>query len=119
MLNILGTSEDLELFNKEGVKLYHFETCKNGVIRECTWDKWSQTLTSKDSRGFLCLYTRDEKGKQLAYKNSDGYYIVKGKKVTKEEYEAFIEELENPTKEYTYEELETILGHKFKIKQSC
>jgi hypothetical protein len=57
--------------------------------------------------------TFDENGNPLTYKDSNGFYQIKGKKVTKEEYEAFV----NGTPEYTMEELVAKLGHNFKIKK--
>lgn len=40
--------------------------------------------------------TYDENGKPLTYKNSYGYYGIKGKIVTKEKFEAFVNAPENP-----------------------
>ena len=52
MKNIQGTEEDLDLFNKNGVRVYAYR-------------KWSN--------GFICERTYDSKGKVLTHKNSDGY----------------------------------------------
>ena len=38
----------------------------------------------------------DEKGNELSYKDSDGNYKIRGRKVIKEEFEAFVKSLENP-----------------------
>mgnify|MGYP003652569484 FL=1 len=51
MKNILGTQEDLNLYNKAGNLVYKF---------------------TKDSYGYSYEYTRDENGKILTYKNSNG-----------------------------------------------
>jgi len=92
MKNIQGTTKYLELFNKDGKRVYRFGTNISGDNYECTYD---------------------EKGNELTYKNSYGYYGIKEKQVTKEEYEAFI----NGIPEYTMEELINKLGHNFKIKK--
>ena len=42
------------------------------------------------------IKTYDEKGNQLTFKDSDGNYKIKGREVTKEEFEAFVNSLENP-----------------------
>jgi hypothetical protein len=57
-----------------------------------------------------CTY--DDNGNILTYKNSIGNYRIKGKWVTKEVFEAFVN-----APEYTMEELTAKLGHNFKIKQ--
>jgi len=113
MKNILGTTKDLELFNKDGKIVYKFRKNSIGCSFEYTYDENGNVLTSKNSNGGSCEYTRDEKGNVLTFKNSNGYYRIKEKYVTQQEYEAFI----NGIPEYTMEELEKILGHKFKIKQ--
>ena len=113
MKNILGNTNNLELFNKKGKKLYEFITYSNGFSYERTYDEKGNVLTYKDSNGFSCEITYDEKGNRLTYKNSNGTYIIRGKIVTKEEYESFI----NGTPEYTMEELVSKLGYNFKIKK--
>ena len=46
--------------------------------------------------GYWYERTYDEKGKPLTFKNSYGYYGIKGKIVTKEEFESFVNTPENP-----------------------
>jgi YD repeat-containing protein len=119
MKNILGTTENLELFNKDGRRVYRFyenlygysyeRTCdSNGYVlifkdstgysSEYTYDSNGKTLTFKDSRGFSSEYTRDSNGKELTYKDSDG--VSRGFDIP----------------EYTMEELVEKLGN-FKIKK--
>lgn len=51
MKNILGTTKDLELFNKDGKKVYEF--CKNsrGTSYEYTYDSNGNPLTFENSKG--------------------------------------------------------------------
>lgn len=51
MKNILGTTEDLNLFNKEGRKVYEFYKDSNGDWWESTYDSNGKELTYKDSNG--------------------------------------------------------------------
>ena len=51
MKNILGTTENLELFNKEGKLVYEFENESNGSRYERTYDSNGNELTYKDSNG--------------------------------------------------------------------
>ena len=105
----------------------------NGYWCESTYDDNNNKLTFKNSDGYWCESTYDDNGNGLTYKNSYGdwwestydnnnneltyktsfgYYKIKGKQVTKKEYEAFV----NPIPEYTMEELVAKLGN-FKIKK--
>ncbi len=45
MKNILGTTEDLELFNKEGVIVYKFYKTSEGHWYEQTYDSKGSPLT--------------------------------------------------------------------------
>ena len=96
MLNKLGTTEDMVIYHQNGKKSYEFMTCPSGLIIEKTFDKNEQLLIGKNSDGITALFTRDEYGHELAYKNTDGYYSIKDKKVTQEIYESFIQSLEKP-----------------------
>lgn len=119
MKNILGQTEDLSLYNKEGKKVYIFIvnsdnisyewtydsngnvlTCKNshGFSSESTYDSNSNVLTYKDSNGFSSEYTYDSNGKELTYKNSNG--VSRGFDIP----------------EFTMDELVAKLGN-FKIKK--
>ena len=98
MKNILGTTEELELFDKVGRMVYDFYKNSDGYNYECTYDSEGNELTFKDSDGFSCEYTYDSNGNELTYKNSDG--VTRGFDVP----------------EYTMEELVERLGN-FKIKK--
>jgi YD repeat-containing protein len=76
-------------------------TYKNsdGYWEQYTYNENGKELTCKDSNGYWSEYTYDDNNNELTYKNSDDYYQIKGKGVTKEEYEAFV----NGTPEYTME----------------
>jgi hypothetical protein len=49
--------------------------------------KWKR-ITHSD--GYNFEYTHNEQGQAETYKNSNGTYRIKGKEVTKEEFEAFV-----------------------------
>lgn len=51
MKNILGTTENLELFNKEGKLVYEFCKDSDGFSYECTYDSNGNKLTYKNSNG--------------------------------------------------------------------
>jgi hypothetical protein len=98
MKNIFGTTENLELFNKYGKRIYEFIKDSDGFSFESTYDSGGNILTIKDSNGYSAKYTRDSEGNQLTYKNSNGVS------------RAF------DIPEYTMEELVEKLGN-FKIKK--
>jgi YD repeat-containing protein len=98
MKNILGTTENLTLFDKDGKVVYRFYKDSDGFSSEYTYDSNGNTLTYKNSDGnsFECTYDSD--GKELTYKNSNGFSC--GFNIP----------------EYTMEELVEKLGN-FKIKK--
>ena len=98
MKNILGTTENLELFNKDGRLLYNFYKGSDGYSYERTCDSNGNVLTFKDSTGYSSEYTYDSNGNELTYKNSNG--VTRGFDIP----------------EYTMEELVEKLGN-FKIKK--
>jgi len=64
MKNILGTEENLELFNENGIKVYKYYKHSNGFSYEYTRDSNGNELTFKNSkgvsRGFDKTYTPEE-----------------------------------------------------------
>jgi hypothetical protein len=48
--------------------------------------KWKRITFSTGH--FSCEYTYNEQGQEETFKNSSGHYEIKGKKVTREEFEA-------------------------------
>jgi YD repeat-containing protein len=98
MKNILGTTENLELFNKDGRRVYQFYKDSYGFSHEWIYDSHGNVLIYKDSNGFSCEYTYDSNGNELTYKSSDG--VMRGFDIP----------------EYTMEELVERLGN-FKIKK--
>jgi len=48
------------------------------------------------TNGYCYEYTYDDEGSELTFENSDGLYVIKGKRVTKEEFEAFTNNLNRP-----------------------
>lgn len=98
MKNILGTTESLELFNKDGRRVYEFIKDLDGFSFESTYDSNGKELTYKNSDGYSSEYTYDSNGKELTYKDSNG--VTRGFDIP----------------EYTMEELVEKLGN-FKIKK--
>ena len=76
MKNILGTQEDLRLYNKAGNLIYEFIELLSGYT-EKTYDESGNTLTYKTSNGFSYERTYDENGNKLTYKDSDGFSYEK------------------------------------------
>lgn len=72
MKNILGTTENLDLFNKEDRKVYSFYKDSNGYSYEYTRDFNGNVLTYKDSDGYWYERTYDSNGEELTYKDSKG-----------------------------------------------
>ena len=73
MKNILGTTEDLKSYNKEGVLIYRFRLNDNGIYYERTWDENGRWLTCKGSDGYFYEFTRDKYGNELTFRDSNGY----------------------------------------------
>ena len=71
-MNIQGKNKDLELYNKEGVKVYKYYTYSYNAGDESTFDEKGNILTFKNSNGHWDEYTFDEKGNILTYKDSYG-----------------------------------------------
>ena len=46
--------------------------------------------------GYWYERTFDENGKPLTFENSEGYFGIRGRRVTKEEFESFVNHSENP-----------------------
>jgi len=82
------------------------------LIKEKTFDENGYLLTYEDSNGYSCKYTIDKNGEVTAFEDSDDFYKVKGEKVSKEEYESFINQLESVNLEDIKVEIE---GRKYKL----
>jgi hypothetical protein len=72
MKNILGTTENLDLFDRAGRKVYQFY---------------------KNSNGFSYEYTRDSHGNELTYKNSNG--VTRGFDIPEYTMEELVEKIGN------------------------
>jgi YD repeat-containing protein len=119
MKNILGTTENLELFNKDGKRVYQFIKNSNGFSYEYTRDSNGNQLTYKSSDGFSSEYTRDSNGNELTFKNSNGFsyeytYDSNGKELTYKDSNGVSRGFDIP--EFTMEELVKKIGN-FKIKK--
>jgi len=93
MKNILGTTDNLELYNKEGKMVYKFYKDSDGYWYERTYDSNGEELTYKDSNGNWWEYTRDSNGNELTYKNSDG--VTRGFDIPEYTMEQLVEKLGN------------------------
>lgn len=98
MKNILGKSENLKLYNKEGNILYEFYFNPNSISTEYTYNQNGNQLTFKNSNGYKWEKTFNLNGRELTFKDSDG--ISRGFDIP----------------EYTMEQLVKKLGN-FKIKK--
>jgi YD repeat-containing protein len=88
---LIGYGSSYECTYNEQGKVLTFKS-SNGNSYECTYNKQGQQLTYKHSDGFSCERTYNEQGEKLTYKNSDGIYEIKGKKVSKEEFDSIVNE---------------------------
>ena len=98
-LNALGEFKDLDLFDKDGNKIYSFITHLNGDWSKRTYNSKGNTLTFEDSDGFWYKCTYDLEGNQLTHEDSDG------------ERKGF------DIPEFTMEEVVEKIGYNFKIKK--
>jgi len=119
MKNILGTTENLELFDKEGRIVYHFYKDSDGYSSESTYNSNGKELTFKNSNGYSSEKTNDSHGNILTYKDSNGfsYELTRdsnGKELTYKDSNGVMRGFDIP--EYTMEELVEKLGN-FKIKK--
>ena len=55
-----------------------------------TFNKDGNTISYEESSGYKSEFTYDEDGEELTYTSSDVIYLVKGVKVSKEEFNKFI-----------------------------
>ena len=74
MKNILGTQEDLILYNKAGNLVYEFTTDSKGYSWETTRDEKGNQLTFKDSDGYSWEQTWSKNGNCLTFKDSNGFW---------------------------------------------
>ena len=119
MKNILGNTENLELFNKNGTKVYEYSKNSNGYSSECTRDSNGYILTFKGSNGYSREYTYDLKGNILTFKNSIGFSYEytrdsSGNELTYKNSDGETRGFDIP--EFTMEQLVEKLGN-FKIKK--
>tara|TARA_R110001632_G_scaffold213743_1_gene340167 strand:- start:393 stop:749 length:357 start_codon:yes stop_codon:yes gene_type:complete len=116
-MNIQGEDKDLELYDKEGVKVYEYYTYLSGSWDECTFDEKGKILTYKNSKGYWNERTYNENGNELTYKDSKGYwyertYDEKGNVLTFKDSDGINTGFDIP--EYTMENLVEKLGN-FKL----
>ena len=103
----------LKAYHKHSDVVAYHKYEYNGVLHEDTYNENGKLLTFKDATGYSSKFTRDQKGNEIAYKNSTGLYKVKGEKVSKEEYETFIAQLNCVNLDDKEVEIE---GIKYKLK---
>lgn len=119
MKNIFGTTEKLELFNKDGILLYNFYKSSDGFSYEYTRNSNGNQLTYKSSDGFSSEYTYDSNGKELTYKDSNGFSSeytrdLNGNRLTYKDSNGVTRGFDIP--EFTMEQLVEKIGN-FKIKK--
>jgi hypothetical protein len=98
MKNILGTTKNLELFDKDGKRVYRFYKDLYKYSYDYTYDSNGNMLTFKDSDGYSAECTYDLNGNELTFKDSNG--VMRGFDIP----------------EYTMDELVEKIGN-FKIKK--
>jgi YD repeat-containing protein len=115
MKNIFNNEENLDLFNKEGKKVYTFYKSSTGFSYEKTYDSNGKELTYKNSDGYSYKKTYDSNGKELTYKNSDGVWYEKtydsnGKELTYKDSNRFSYEktYDSNGKELTYKDSDSV-----------
>jgi YD repeat-containing protein len=82
----------------------------NGDWRVYTFNEQGRKLTYEDSDGYSCKYTYDENGNRLTYEDSNGYYEIRGRQVSKEEFEKFINPKPYVGKKVVVDDVEYILN---------
>ena len=75
MKNILGTEENLELFNENGIKVYDYFKYTFGYSEEFTYDSNGNELTYKNSDGYIFEYTHDSNGYSFKCTRDSNRYI--------------------------------------------
>jgi YD repeat-containing protein len=74
MKNIQGTKKKLKLYYKNGKLAYWFHKGSYCTIpSESTYDKNGKQLTFKNSDGYSYEYTYDKNGNRLTFKDSNDY----------------------------------------------
>ena len=82
--------ETIKNYHKNSNVIAYKKTINDkGYWIERTYDKKGNQLTYKDSNKNWNERTYDKKGNELTFKDSNSNYEIKGRKVTKEEFEAF------------------------------
>jgi hypothetical protein len=141
-LNALGVFEYLELFDKDGNRVYEFKPdsddgywtkltydsngnqltseTSDGYWYKRTYDSDGNRLTHEDSDGYWYKRTYDSKGNELTYENSTGYwykrtYYSKGNRLTFEDSNGEKRGFGIP--EFPMKEFVETVGHDFKIKK--
>ena len=72
MKNLLGTTENLKLYDKNGTLIYNFFENSSGYSYKRTYDSNGNILTYENSKGYSWKKTYDSNGNELTYKNSNG-----------------------------------------------
>ena len=109
-MNIQGEDKDLELYDKEGVKVYEYYTYLSGSWDECTFDEKGKILTYKNSKGYWNERTYNENGNELTYKDSKGYWYERT--FDEKGYELTYKNSDSYWYERTYDEKGNVLTFK-------
>ena len=71
MKNILGTQENLELYDKNKNLIYEFYKNSKGYSSKSTYDSNGNELTFEDSDGYSSKSTYDSNGNELTFEYSN------------------------------------------------
>lgn len=85
--NDAGYSWSESTWDDKGNRLTYKDN--DGFWLESTYDDKGNRLTHENSAGSWHEHTYDENGNEIAYKTCKSFYGIKGKEVSKEEYEKF------------------------------
>jgi hypothetical protein len=96
-LNALGAFEYLELFDKDGNRVYEFKPDSDGVWNKHTYDSNNNVLTYENSDDYWYKYTYDSDGNKLTFEDSYG------------------KKMRFDIPEFTMEQLVEKIGYNFKI----
>ena len=75
--------------NSDKLAFRRIEYSKNEWY-EKTYDEKGNVSTYKNSNGIFYETTYDENNNELTFKSSDGLFLIKGKEVSEDEYNNFI-----------------------------
>ena len=93
MKNLLGTTENLKLYDKNGTLIYEFYKNSNGYSYKYTYDSNGNQLTFENSDAYSYKYTYDSNGNRLTFEDSSG--VKRGFNIPELTFEEVVEKIGN------------------------